>query len=477
MDILFSFDTEDYIDPVSNDALLRLARAHTRHGVPATFGLVGEKARFLWTLGRDDVIAELKHHEVGYHSDHHFMRADPSYDPMHVPAYTETQGWDAGVARLLAEESRGLHDIAEVFGRRPTTFLRTFGDWGPQMMAAYAQLDVPVFAYGPMFYTQDTAPMWYCNQLHVANPRVMYEKNLHVWTLSAEEKLAQLKAELVRHLEQGTPRLGWVTHPTRFISDVWWEAPNWFDRREPWPRARWEVPARFERERIDELLWIADGLVGFASELSDVVPRTFREFYDEYRPGRIWVSAGEVTALAGQVEERPAVLWAGGEPFSPAEAFGVFAHQLSAGLLGVGPERSPLRRLLGPTEEPVADGPGGDVSRQDLARACVEVELWIREHARVPHAVDVGGDRVGPGTFFNAMAAALRGPECARVAMRAAENLPVPCHEDDYERIAQGRPLGVVQYWSDREAFDFPRVRRHAQLQMWTFKPAVRSRS
>ena len=225
------------------------------------------------------------------------------------------------------------------------------------------------------------------------------------------------------------------------------------------------------------MLWIADGLVGFASELSDVVPRTFREFYDEYRPGRIWVSAGEVTALAGQVEERPAVLWAGGEPFSPAEAFGVFAHQLSAGLLGVGPERSPLRRLLGPTEEPVADGPGGDVSRQDLARACVEVELWIREHARVPHAVDVGGDRVGPGTFFNAMAAALRGPECARVAMRAAENLPVPCHEDDYERIAQGRPLGFVQYWSDREAFDFPRVRRHAQLQMWTFKPAVRSRS
>ncbi|MFW5869229.1 MAG: hypothetical protein ACOCX2_15495, partial [Armatimonadota bacterium] len=136
MEMIFSFDTEDYVDPISNDALLRLARMHTKHEVPAVFGLVGEKARFIHACGRDDVVEALKDHEVAYHSDHHWILPNERYDPRHVPAYINEKDWDAGMDRILAEESRGLADIADIFGERPVTQLRNYGDWTPQVMAA-----------------------------------------------------------------------------------------------------------------------------------------------------------------------------------------------------------------------------------------------------------------------------------------------------------------------------------------------------
>jgi hypothetical protein len=65
------FDTEDYILPQDDDAAKRVAETLTSAGVRATFKIVGEKARVLEQRGRTDVIAALKKHEIGYHSNTH----------------------------------------------------------------------------------------------------------------------------------------------------------------------------------------------------------------------------------------------------------------------------------------------------------------------------------------------------------------------------------------------------------------------
>src|SRR6185295_4189499 len=65
------FDTEDYILPQDDDAAKRLADMLTGLGVRATFKVVGEKARVLESRGRKDVIAALKRHDIGYHSNTH----------------------------------------------------------------------------------------------------------------------------------------------------------------------------------------------------------------------------------------------------------------------------------------------------------------------------------------------------------------------------------------------------------------------
>ena len=69
--VVLWFDTEDYVDPLADDAALRIANDLTSLGVYGTFKVVGEKARVLQQRGRIDVIQALGRHCIGYHSDWH----------------------------------------------------------------------------------------------------------------------------------------------------------------------------------------------------------------------------------------------------------------------------------------------------------------------------------------------------------------------------------------------------------------------
>ncbi len=458
-----------YVDPVSNDALLRLAQIHTRYGIPACFGIVGEKARFLRTCGRRDVIEAVARHEVGYHSDHHFMQPDDDYEQKFVPEYVEKQPWDRAVARLLAEESRGVHDVAEIFDTQPVTWLRTYGDWAPQYVSTFARLGIPIYGYGPKFHAHDCMPIWYCNQLAIANPRLMYENNLHREDLTPGEKLNEHKQNFLNHLENGTPRLGFLTRPTRFISNIWWEEPNWWTGiLDSPPRARWKIPPRFKREKIESLLWIAGEFVKFVGELEGVEPLTFSDFLDPYKIRRRWLSRAEIERLAGGLTDRPVYRQLDRETFSPAECFAAFVFALAFPQI----HDIPFRHILGPTEEPVETPPDCRVSRQDFLDACHATEMFIRDKNRVPHLIHVGPARVGPGGFLLALARAAQTPDLERIEIPPANNLPVPLHADDYDKLNQGNPAAYVQ---KRDTFDFPNTRRMSQLQYWTVKPAART--
>src|SRR5205085_5884730 len=76
--VILWFDTEDYIEPASDDAALRIANDLTQAGVRATFKIVGEKARVLEARGRKDVIRALSHHAIGYHSNWHSVQPVPA---------------------------------------------------------------------------------------------------------------------------------------------------------------------------------------------------------------------------------------------------------------------------------------------------------------------------------------------------------------------------------------------------------------
>src|SRR5437764_14797558 len=78
------FDTEDYVDPIADDAALRIANDLTHLGVRATFKIVGEKARVLQKRGRTDVISALSRHSIGYHSDWHSIQPVPAVALEHL---------------------------------------------------------------------------------------------------------------------------------------------------------------------------------------------------------------------------------------------------------------------------------------------------------------------------------------------------------------------------------------------------------
>src|ERR1700693_3624455 len=113
--VVLWFDTEDYIDPIADDAALRIAQDLDRLGVRATFKVVGEKARTLEARGRRDVIRALEHHDIGYHSNFHSMQPTPAL-------YLRDMGWLDGAAEFERREAPGVADIRRIFGVTPSCY-------------------------------------------------------------------------------------------------------------------------------------------------------------------------------------------------------------------------------------------------------------------------------------------------------------------------------------------------------------------
>src|SRR5207247_3572588 len=113
--VVLWWDTEDYILPASDDAAMRVADFLTRVKIRATFKVVGEKARTLEKRKRTDVIAALKKHEIGYHSNWHSVQPSPAM-------YLSTLGWDEGVAEFDRREGSGRTDVERIFGVAPSCY-------------------------------------------------------------------------------------------------------------------------------------------------------------------------------------------------------------------------------------------------------------------------------------------------------------------------------------------------------------------
>ena len=95
-DIVFSFDTEDYVNDNSADGILRAAKLLRSKGIKGDFNVVGRLAEKLREWQRDDIIEELKHHEINNHSLAH------SFHPT-VNEYTDIEDFSAALDEFLRQ--------------------------------------------------------------------------------------------------------------------------------------------------------------------------------------------------------------------------------------------------------------------------------------------------------------------------------------------------------------------------------------
>src|SRR5436309_1875467 len=156
--VILWFDTEDYILPASDDAALHLAEFLSREKVRATFKVVGEKARTLERRDRSDVIAALKKHEIGYHSNYHSVQPTPAM-------YLSNLGWDEGVAEFDRRERPGYDDVQRVFGVAPSCYGQPGSSWGPQVFGAMKKWGMEVYLDAGRHVGLDGKPHYYAGAL------------------------------------------------------------------------------------------------------------------------------------------------------------------------------------------------------------------------------------------------------------------------------------------------------------------------
>jgi hypothetical protein len=236
MDLVISFDTEDYATPEALDAKGWWASELTARGLRGSFQVVGEVVRKLRREGRRDVLDALAKHEIGTHSDYH------SVHPTHAEAL-EGKGLAEGVAWVLETEAPCLEVLLNEFHRVPVSYCKPGASWGPATVLAHAAAGVKVFADSP-FHEAAGRPFWYAGML-----MCHYDMAFESFFGEAESENARFKAEFEKRAERfGEDGLFVLyTHPNMLVTSTFWDV-AYFDGRQVPPRECPPAPLRSPKE-------------------------------------------------------------------------------------------------------------------------------------------------------------------------------------------------------------------------------------
>ena len=160
---VFFFDTEDFIQPRSADAIRDIANILSSEGVRGHFAMIGYLGKKLVDWRRVDVLDALKPHLVGTQTLYHSLH----------PNITEsTDIEDYAKAREIAfeEECRGIGMLQAATGKEKMWCSVLPGNGNTIVaMYLYADLGIPFFGGGTGMYEDETkcGDIWYCNQRHL----------------------------------------------------------------------------------------------------------------------------------------------------------------------------------------------------------------------------------------------------------------------------------------------------------------------
>ena len=465
--VVFWFDTEDYILPQSDDAAKRIAVFLTQEGIPATFKVVGEKARVLQRRGRQDVISALARQDIGYHSNTH------SQHPT-VAEYEANLDWDAGVEEFNRRERPGFDDVAHIFGKAPVAYGQPGSSWAPQVFPALAKWSVRVYLDDGKQVGLRGRPFWYGRLLNIFNIRDGGQLRPNAdWSNldEAKQRFQDTYLNLTARKNGGVVSV--CFHPCEFVHKEFWDAVNFRDGANP-PPDQWKLPAVKTPEDTEKAFQYFEDLVRFIKSFPRVqfltasgAAATFRD------PAHMHVfSLQEVGAIAGQVDSDVSFQVGDGFDLSASEVFYVINRFLGGIAQRQGAEPLILEKTpYGPTSAAQALTSKLDAPWADVRQALLQVQDDLDKTGRIPDVIHVGKQLVPPESYLVGIA-------------RVAQNIMQKPEFPNNVSFGPAR-LAAADYVADDspdlwdwiifpKGFHAPKLMALAKLQAWTLKPASR---
>lgn len=463
--ILLWFDTEDYILPQSDDAAKRLAVFLTEQGIPATFKVVGEKARVLQRRQRQDVISALAQHDIGYHSDTH------SQHPT-VAEYESSLEWAAGVEEFTRRERPGFEDVAHIFRKTPVAYGQPGASWAPQAFPALQKWGVRVYLDEGKQVGLRGQPFWYGGLLNIFNTRLGEQ-------LRPDADWSNLDAVKVRfqdaYLTLSSRKAGGVIsvhyHPCEFVHKEFWDAVNFADGANP-STSHWKSPELKTPEDTEKAFQYFGDFVRFMKSFPRVQFLTASGAAEKFRDrAQTHVfSSQEVAAIASQVD--PEVSFQVGDSFnlSASEVLYIINKFLAGMVQRKGADPLILERTpYGPASTPEPLNAKLVVPWGQVERTVLDVQDDLGKTGRVPSAIWLGSQSVPPESYLVGIA-------------KVAQNLVQGSQPPDTVIFAPAR-LAAADYVADDSpdlwnwvifprGFHAPKLMALAKLQAWTLKPA-----
>lgn len=427
------FDTEDYVLPEADDAAKRIAEELDKLGVRATFKVVGEKARVLEKRGRKDVIAALKRHDIGYHSENHSIPPTPSL-------YLSRMGMLEGAAEFERREGQGLKDVERVFGRRASTYGQPGNSWGPQSTIALRRMGIPTYVDEARHLSMNNQAFWYGGVFHVTN----LGPNSVRAELESEAALEKAKREFDAAVARVKAGGGGIVqtyyHPCEFVAAEFWDGVNFKWGKYTAPED-YILPKRRTKEASERAYRILTGFVKHVKAHADVEVTSIDRLLGYYET---------------QTPPLTAEVWKDGIGYEQGRS----AAEILTALLGL-----PDFYVDGPERRGLTNFAGAQVERRLWERTLADVRDFVLREKRLPSEVWVGGQTLSLGDFAMTLA-------------RAPKSGPVPVQQGVllFERQVGTEGKKMFNWVIHPDGFDGTALLELGRLQAWTLKPAVLTR-
>jgi len=471
--VVLWFDAEDYILPEDDDATKRLAELLTRLQVKATFKVVGEKARVLEQRGRTDVIAALKQHDIGYHSNTH------SQQPT-IAVYLQHAGWDDGRVEFERREGQGARDVARIFGKMPVAYGQPGSAWAPQAYSALRAMGIGMYLDEADHVGIDDQPFYYGGMLNVFKMRSMLAR----MDLSGGSALAEGKARFTKAYDalraRGGGTISIYYHPSEWVHAEFWDAVN-FSRGANPPRTAWKQPRTRPAAQTEAAFADFERYLRFIQQQPGVTFVTATDLIRLYADGAATrsFSRDDLRAIAGAGQQEITFQRLGRDALSAADAFGLLTGAMAAFVrTNAVPEATRLTPLpVGPTRpfvQSVGATPSSVFPWEAFSRAITDASDFCRVHRRVPDEIWVGAENLSPADFLATLAPVV---EHVIATGRAPSEVPRRAGRFTADRYVAEDSVDLWGWPIFPEGFHAPAILALARLQAWTLKPAVLSRT
>ncbi len=433
-DIIFSFDTEDFTQNHSADAIYDEAEILRKSDIKGGFCIVGLLAKQLKTWGRDDVISALKSHEFGCHSYGH------SLHPM-LNEYTDIEDFEEAYKEVTRQESEAIRLIGKISDGAPIYYACPPGNQKNYVaMYAYSDMGIPIYA-DTFCDTPDGRGVYYCNIYQIRYTHCLEE----LLTMNSDEELVAFVDDMAKY-----KRAILFTHPNMAVYANYWDLPNYYKENKH-EFGEWEEPKRNPPE-------VTEKFYNRIRKLIELIKNDDRFNITSYsalaeklnaEPKRK-ITRADIPLL------RESLL----ENFFPVS--GKASYSISDIFLA-------CRELLLGADEHICGKVYGFLTRpQGITQAITLSADQIIDSVKkmdvskfLPHEINVGGHNIGPADWLRGALDVLCGK--TQVVIEPSDQLPSISHMPELEK---SKGMG----WIQSDDFKNNYITERLKLQCWTMR-------
>ena len=459
------FDTEDYILPEADDALLRISDFLADEGIKGTFKIVGEKARVLEKRGRQDIISSLKRHEIGYHTNLHSAQPTPAM-------YLSDLDWSEGVKEFTRREYQGFLDVRRITGQEPYCYGQPGGSWGPQAFEALRNWGIRVYLDSIDIIDLNKAPFWYdgvltlCSLEHEMRVELKEDRDLE----DAKSRFKTAREKILTGDRPGVVSIFY--HPCEFVHAEFWDGFNFSKGANPGPD-EWKNPPLKSEEEIATGYRNFEGFIRYIKSFPEVEFVTARQALEIFpdQAGLADFSGKDLDILAKRVREQGVTYEAFSNVYlTAAEIFQLLCSYADTRFTddeSIGPWQLPAQTISGPVSIFPQMRPLKSTMDQ-YSRTLREVNDFISLNSRIPDSIWLGSVQVSPESFLMATAEFLVNEPGKLDGNREIEFPPAELKVGNHVKESPSWDWVIFP-----EGFTAPEMMKKARLQAWSLKPAV----